>query len=678
LIVVKEHEGENMTDASSPGGPGLRGDISPLTPEKATSPEGPRGDLSPLTPPPTMDIPEQPPPPGTERTPSPRTPPGPPPCPQSHTFFEQEVVEEEIITQEENVSPVSEGEFGDISPPKGSPDMSDDSGMPSDISDAELPVSQSEKESSDDLEGIEEARAELLAKLASAGISDEVSEETSEGKITSDNNKSQKSEAEESDNNKSQKSEAEKEEKAEKTEEEKKDIETDDHEQAKREMDKDNSQIPKDPDDSNGAPGVGGNPSSSASTQVKNPSSTDSSNFEKDNKMPRTKTYKRKFSTTTNGSDVKKKSKPKLFIPEVLPVFPPTAQLIPIPETLDKNWKDLLLHTANSESDTVEGSSESDTYGKNSGSDDKEAQSSESDTKEKKSENYSKDESSERDTDDENFERDDEDENFESDDEDESSESDTEDNNNCGKCVKKTIKIQRLKLLNERAKLKLESLEESYYSMRINEQNGWEGKGSENCVECFELKSKIPALEMANDEAKTRLKTLSMFYASAKKALEKSKAEATVELQKVENQLQTEVASKISLEESLAKYQKLKQLLATKIFQSNPSNEDLIALLNLEIEKLFEKYDQIVRFNKSDTVKVKEEIDLTMKDKKLDLQILQRELYEKELDGIMDVLKMPSGDRNYTNILPMIKDLLQQVDTDHCTNAVENLINMNE
>ena len=186
----------------------------------------------------------------------------------------------------------------------------------SDISDAELPVSQSEKESSDDLEGIEEARAELLAKLASAGISDEVSEETSEGKITSDNNKSQKSEAEESDNNKSQKSEAEKEEKAEKTEEEKKDIETDDHEQAKREMDKDNSQIPKDPDDSNGAPGVGGNPSSSASTQVKNPSSTDSSNFEKDNKMPRTKTYKRKFSTTTNGSDVKKKSKPKLFIPD--------------------------------------------------------------------------------------------------------------------------------------------------------------------------------------------------------------------------------------------------------------------------------------------------------------------------------------------------------------------------
>jgi len=118
--------------------------------------------------------------------------------------------------------------------------------------------------------------------------------------------------------------------------------------------------------------------------------------------------------------------------------------------------------------------------------------------------------------------------------------------------------------------------------------------------------------------------------------------------------------------------------LATKIFQSNPSNEDLIALLNLEIEILFEKYDQIIRFNKSDRFKVKEEIDCTMKDNKLDLQILQREMYEKELDGIMDVLRMSSGDRIYTNILPMIKDLVQQVDTDHCTNAVENLIRMNE
>ena len=130
-----------------------------------------------------------------------------------------------------------------------------------------------------------------------------------------------------------------------------------------------------------------------------------------------------------------------------------------------------------------------------------------------------------------------------------------------------------------------------------------------------------------------------------------------------------------SLEESLAKHQKLKQLLATKIFQSNPTNEDLIALLSLEVEKLFEKYEEIMKFNDSNILKVEGENDDAMKDKKLNLQILQRELYEKELDGIMDVLKMPAGDRVYTKILPMIKNLLEQVDTDHYTKAVENLVN---
>ena len=384
--------------------------------------------------------------------------------------------------------------------------------------------------------------------------------------------------------------------------------------------------------------------------------------------------FKRKSSSTTSGS-VKKKSKLKLFIP------------IPENDTVDKNSK----------SDTEDGSSESDNKGKNLESDDKEAQSSNSETKEKQLENdTTTDESSESDADGENLGSDDEDQSAESDtdgenlgseDEDQSSESDPEDNNNCGKCVAKTKKFQRLKLLNEEAKLKLECLEESYYSMMSNYNNGWEipendDEGSENYVEWlnvyrewFGLRSKIHDLEIANDELKTKLETEA---ASAKKALEKSMAEATVELQKVENQLQTEVASKKSLEESLAKYQKLKQLLATKIFQTNPSNEDLIELLNLEIEELFERYDQIMRFNKSDRFKVKEEVDCTVKDKKLDLQILQRELYEKELYGIMDVLKMPSGDRNYTNILPMIKNLLQQVDTDHCTIAMENLINMNE
>ena len=113
----------------------------------------------------------------------------------------------------------------------------------SDISDAELPASQSEKESSDDLEDLEKARAELQAKLAAAGISDDASEETSEGEITSD---VQIKQSEETHGEKV-------EEKSASTEDEEV---VDDHEQAKKKsVDKDNS--PKDPDDSNGAPGAG-------------------------------------------------------------------------------------------------------------------------------------------------------------------------------------------------------------------------------------------------------------------------------------------------------------------------------------------------------------------------------------------------------------------------------------
>ena len=261
-------------------------------------------------------------------------------------------------------------------------------------------------------------------------------------------------------------------------------------------------------------------------------------------------------------------------------------------------------------------------------------------------------------------------ENSGSEDEDQNSENYTEDKNNCVKFAAKTNQIQSLEIANEEA-----DLEDYFFSVEFLRKN-----------------CKIQALEIANDEVKNKLKTE---VASAKKALEESKANAKVELEKVEFQLQTEVASNKSLEESLSKYRimnqdaknnleameelsnkfrKISQDWTVKVYQSNPTNEDLAKLLSLEPEKLFEKYEQITKFNESNMVKV-EEVDYAMKDKKLNLQILQRELYEKELDKIMDVLKIPSGDRVYTNILPMIKDLVQQNDTDHYTNVVENLIN---
>ena len=52
--------------------------------------------------------------------------------------MEQQVVEEEIIAQD-SMSPVSDGDLADISPPKGSPETPDDSGMPSPPQAPQLP-----------------------------------------------------------------------------------------------------------------------------------------------------------------------------------------------------------------------------------------------------------------------------------------------------------------------------------------------------------------------------------------------------------------------------------------------------------------------------------------------------------------------------------------------------------
>ena len=220
--------------------------------------------------------------------------------------------------------------------------------------------------------------------------------------------------------------------------------------------------------------------------------------------------------------------------------------------------------------------------------------------------------------------------------------------------VEKTSKIEALKMTNFRWNAELASTQDALEETR---------------VECVENRSEIQALRIAKIKLETEV-------TSAQKALEESKAESKaeskVELEKVEKQLKIEAASKKSLEE-------LRQDWAVKVYQSDRKNENLVNLLSLEPEKLFKKYEEIMKSNDSNLVKVEEGHDNSaIKDKRLTLQILQRDLYEKELHEIMDVLKMPSEDRNYTNILPMIKDLLQQVDTDHCTNAVENLINMNE
>ena len=97
--------------------------------------------------------------------------------------------------------------------------------------------------------------------------------------------------------------------------------------------------------------------------------------------------------------------------------------------------------------------------------------------------------------------------------------------------------------------------------------------------------------------------------------------------------------------------------MATKIFLANSSNENLISLLNDDIEKLFEKYDQIVTSTR-DSEKLKEITEILADVKvKLSLQTQQKELYYKQLNEIMDFLIFSKENRCISEILPALKQL---------------------
>ena len=160
-----------------------------------------------------------------------------------------------------------------------------------------------------------------------------------------------------------------------------------------------------------------------------------------------------------------------------------------------------------------------------------------------------------------------------------------------------------------------------------------------NCVECVAKTNNIHALNIANYEARI--------------------------------ELETEVASRKALEESNTKYRKLKQNWAIEVFQCDPSNEDLDNLLSLEPEELFKKYEKIMKGTNSDRIKVEEATE-TLQDvkNKLKLQTEQREIYEKQLSEIREVLHLPPENCNFSNIVPLLKDLLEENETNHCSNGL--------
>ena len=181
--------------------------------------------------------------------------------------------------------------------------------------------------------------------------------------------------------------------------------------------------------------------------------------------------------------------------------------------------------------------------------------------------------------------------------------------------------------------------------------------------ENIDSKNEIDSLQRQLDETKKELQNI--------KKVQKS--EQNEQKEKMDDK---DVKNKV-LVDSKAKLQKLKQLLATKVFLVNPKSENLESLLKLEIEDLFSKYDQSVMVKNSFEEKYEETIETLSEVKtKLQLQIQQKELYEKQHNEMMDILNIPLENRSFATILPAIKNLKnslslmqEQAETNHYTNA---------
>ena len=180
----------------------------------------------------------------------------------------------------------------------------------------------------------------------------------------------------------------------------------------------------------------------------------------------------------------------------------------------------------------------------------------------------------------------------------------------------------------------------------------------------------------SNDNTKNEIDSLKRQLDETKKELQTMKEEKSEQ-----NYLREEMVAKdvriIELEDSKAKLQKLKQLLATTIFLANAKGENLESLLKLEIEDLFSKYDQSIIVKNSYKDKYEETIETLSEVKiKLQLQMQQKELYEKQHNEMMDILNIPEENRGFASILPAIQHLKsslsviqEQAETNHYTNA---------
>ena len=236
------------------------------------------------------------------------------------------------------------------------------------------------------------------------------------------------------------------------------------------------------------------------------------------------------------------------------------------------------------------------------------------------------------------------------------------------------VKKERDKLLQSHEKLEQE-VQDKNKTIESFEKSNIEAK-----CELEKLKHDKKVLKIVAESKNKTIESLKKAHSKAKREVEKLKHDEKILTEEVESKTkkikvleESEIGNK---EESSAKFKKIKELLATKIFLANSSNENLVSLLNDDIEKLFDKYDQIVTSTK-DSDKLKE-ITETLADVKvkLSLQTQKRELYDKQFNEIMDILNFSKETRCIGNILPALKELKEshcelqdQIETEHYSKA---------
>ena len=118
------------------------------------------------------------------------------------------------------------------------------------------------------------------------------------------------------------------------------------------------------------------------------------------------------------------------------------------------------------------------------------------------------------------------------------------------------------------------------------------------------------------------------------------------------------------LRDTNAKFEHLRELLAARVFHSDPRNESLKSLLALEIDRLYLEYEKSSKT--SDDQKKIEDLTETLADvkTKLHIQMEQRQIYEKEHEEMFKVLNIPpGGNRNFTDILRTINVLVEESET---------------